>query len=81
LLADQQPSKERKNLSMLNTWTHHNCTDEESVDEIEDTLLRAVVYHRVIEASEDDEGASPVGRGGMRLRGGQVGFAFAKKSG
>lgn len=75
----QPKEKGRKNLALLKLWTHHNCTEEASVDEIEDGVLRALVYTRVGEAPEDDDGADPVGRGTMRLRGGQVGFAFAKK--
>jgi len=74
-----QPNKERKNLSVLNTWTHHNGCDQQSVDEIEDDLLRGIVYTRVAE-SGDDEGFDALGNGGMRLRGGQIGMCFAKKS-
>lgn len=65
---------------MLIDWKHHNCSDRESVDEIEDELLRAVVYQRVVEASEDEPGYTPAGRGGARLRGGQIGMAFALSS-
>lgn len=78
-LLDPQPNKERKNLSVLNTWTHHNGCDQQSVDEIEDDLLRQIVYSRVVEAPEE-EGFDALGKGGMRLRGGQIGMCFAKKS-
>ncbi|SDA02883.1 BZ3500_MvSof-1268-A1-R1_Chr11-1g03203 [Microbotryum saponariae] len=72
---------ESRRLGMLNNWAHYNCCDEGSVDEIEDTLLRSVVYQRVIEAVDGAEGSVPEGRATYRLRGGQVGFVFGKKSG
>lgn len=64
---------------MLNTWTHYNGCDQQSVDEIEDDLLRGIVYARVAEAPEE-EGFDASGKGGMCLRGGQIGMCFAKKS-
>ncbi|ORY77597.1 SNF2 family N-terminal domain-domain-containing protein [Leucosporidium creatinivorum] len=79
-IEEARPNKERKNLSVLNTWTHHNGCDEQSVDEIEDELLRGIIYSRVAESAEDDVGFEALGKGGMRLRGGQIGMCFAKKS-
>ncbi|KDE04608.1 hypothetical protein MVLG_04988 [Microbotryum lychnidis-dioicae p1A1 Lamole] len=72
---------ESRRLGMLNNWAHYNCCDEASVDEIEDTLLRSVVYQRIIEAADGTEGSVPEGRATYRLREGQVGFVFGKKSG
>lgn len=65
---------------MLNEWQHHNCSDQQSVDEIEDQLLRAIVYQRVLEASDGEEGYT-LGCGGAKLKGGQVSMAFAHRGG
>lgn len=66
---------------MLIDWKHHNCSDQDSVDEIADELLRAVVYQRVLEASAEEAGYTPAGGRGARLRGGQIGMAFALSAG
>ncbi|KAK4049220.1 helicase [Microbotryomycetes sp. JL221] len=68
----------RNKLTMLRQWHHYNCTDEQSVDEIEDELLRVVVYDRVA-CAPDEIGSEPLGNGGMRLRGSCVGFVFGQK--
>ncbi|KAL8277804.1 hypothetical protein RQP46_009787 [Phenoliferia psychrophenolica] len=75
---DDSSKKDRKNLSILKSWLHHNCRDENAADEIEDKVLREVVFLRVADAP-DEVGIQAVG--GKALRGGQIGFAFAKRSG
>ncbi|KAK4046575.1 helicase [Microbotryomycetes sp. JL201] len=83
--ASQLPTRHRDSrapktkLSMLRQWQHFNCTDEHSVDEIADELLRTVVYRRVAEAA-DEKGSEPIGAGQLRLRGASVGFVFGQKS-
>ncbi|SCV73308.1 BQ2448_7234 [Microbotryum intermedium] len=72
---------ESRRLGMLNSWAHYNGCDEGSVDEIEDTLLRSVVYQRIIEAVDGVEESVPEGRATYRLRGGEfvelaTGFIF-----
>ncbi|GAA6050956.1 hypothetical protein JCM3770_005342 [Rhodotorula araucariae] len=74
-------SKQRRNLSILKTWSHYNCTDEESIDDIEDPLLKSVIWARMARAADDDSGIEPEGNGKLRLCAGQVGFVFGKKSG
>lgn len=73
-----QDPKERKSLSLLNEWNHHHCTEEQQADQIEDDLLRGVVYSRVVDASSEDGHA--VEETETILRGGHVSFAFSKKS-
>ncbi|KAK4699950.1 hypothetical protein P7C70_g6303, partial [Phenoliferia sp. Uapishka_3] len=76
--ASQSTNKDRKNLSILKSWVHHNCRDEYAADEIEDTVLREVVFLRIADAP-DEVGIQA--EGGKALRGGQIGFAFAKRTG
>ncbi|KAM0791915.1 hypothetical protein ACM66B_004169 [Microbotryomycetes sp. NB124-2] len=76
---DHESRAARSKLSMLRQWQHFNCTNEHSVDEIADELLRTVVYRRVSEAP-DEKGAEPIGAGQMRLRGACIGFVFGQKS-
>ena len=73
-----QTNKDRKNLSVLKSWLHHNCRDEDAVDEIEDTVLREVVFSRVANAPNE---AGIQAEGGLALRGGHISFAFAKRTG
>ncbi|BGP42766.1 helicase [Rhodotorula kratochvilovae] len=79
--AVRKMSKQRRNLSILKTWQHYNCTDEDSIDDIEDPLLKSVIWARMARAADDDAGIEPEGHGKLPLCGGQVGFVFGKKSG
>lgn len=73
-----QAKKDRKNLSVLKSWIHHDCRVDTSADEIEDAVLRRLVYERVAEAPHEKGTPAP---GGWDLKGGMIGFAFAKKTG
>ncbi|GAA5889055.1 hypothetical protein JCM6882_009730 [Rhodosporidiobolus microsporus] len=79
--SSKQAAKQRRNLSILKTWTHYNCSNDKVIDSIEDQLLRSLIYERI--GLTDDEGhtLSPQGNGALRLRGGQVSWVFGKKSG
>ncbi|CEQ42321.1 SPOSA6832_04115 [Sporobolomyces salmonicolor] len=77
-------SKARRNLSILRTWQHYDCSSEASIDTIDDALLRSLVYNRAATAAEHERVLEPIpGLVGERMlvRGGQVGFVFGKKSG
>ncbi|GAA6059706.1 hypothetical protein JCM10212_000234 [Sporobolomyces blumeae] len=85
--------KARKNLSILRTWTHYDCSSSATVRSIEDRLLRKVVYKLVETAPEDerdvrahddmDDAEKALVEKGERwvMKGGQVGWVFGKKSG
>lgn len=77
----RQLKKKRRHLSALKTWTHYNCTDETSIDDIEDGLLRSAIYMLMGDSDEDDGIIQPQGNGRLILRRGQVGFVFGKKTG
>ncbi|GAA6045127.1 hypothetical protein NBRC10513_007525 [Rhodotorula toruloides] len=79
--AARQLKKKRRHLSALKTWTHYNCTDETSIDDIEDGLLRSAIYMLMGDSDEDDGIIQPQGNGRLILRRGQVGFVFGKKTG
>ncbi|GAA5956650.1 hypothetical protein JCM21900_002326 [Sporobolomyces salmonicolor] len=82
--SKKKASKARRNLSILRTWQHYDCSSEASIDTIDDALLRSLVYNRAATAAEHERVLEPVpGLVGerMRVRGGQVGFVFGKKSG
>ncbi|BGO94509.1 hypothetical protein NBRC10512_000312 [Rhodotorula toruloides] len=79
--AARQVKTKRRHLSALKTWTHYNCTDEASIDDIEDGLLRSAIYMRMGDSDEDDGVIEPQGNGTLILRRGQVGFVFGKKTG
>lgn len=74
-------TKQRRDLSVLKTWTHYDCTDEQSIDEVEDELLQSVIYQRMSLADRDEEPLEVEGNGELSLRGGQISFVFGKKSG
>lgn len=76
-----QLKKKRRHLSALKTWTHYNCTDEASIDDIEDGLLRSCIYLRMGESEDEGGVIEPQGNGTLILRRGQVGFVFGKKTG
>ncbi|GAA6021991.1 hypothetical protein JCM10207_002399 [Rhodosporidiobolus poonsookiae] len=81
---DKRSLKQRRNLSVLKSWTHYNCSDEASIEEIEDDLLRSVVYSCLPDGGdfgEDDHAVPPQGNGELWLRGGQLGWVFGKKTG
>lgn len=65
-------------MSLLKEWIHHNCTIEEQVDQIEDELIREIVYARVTDATSEDGNTL---EDGNVLRGGHISFAFSKRSG
>ncbi|GJN93684.1 hypothetical protein Rhopal_006741-T1 [Rhodotorula paludigena] len=79
--AIRKMTKQRRNLSVLKTWTHYDCTDEQSIDEVEDELLQSVIYQRMSLADRDEEPLEVEGNGELSLRGGQISFVFGKKSG
>ncbi|GAA5972110.1 hypothetical protein JCM11641_002499 [Rhodosporidiobolus odoratus] len=79
--GEAERKTQRRNLSVLRTWTHHNCSDEASIDKLEDQLLQALVYNRMAEAPASGHQLEPQGNGQLLLRGGQVGWVFGKKTG
>jgi hypothetical protein len=79
--SSRQARKNRRNLSVLKTWTHYNCSDANSIDAVEDQLLQSIVYHRMTEAADDEHTLDPTGHGELYVRGGQVGWIFGKKTG
>ncbi|GAA5824225.1 hypothetical protein JCM11251_001575 [Rhodosporidiobolus azoricus] len=79
--TSRQAAKQRRNLSILRTYSHYNCSDDTVIDTIDDQLLRSVIYERVAVAAEGDHEVPPQGRGELPLRGGQVGWVFGKRSG
>jgi len=91
----RQPVEAARKLSVLQDWVHHDCCAEASVDLIEDKLLRDVIYWQVAHPCEnagagfkterfrqwEEDGADGAeGKGMMELKGGMVGFAFARRS-
>ncbi|GAA5945928.1 hypothetical protein JCM10213_006186 [Rhodosporidiobolus nylandii] len=79
--VDLEKKTQRRNLSILKTWTHYNCSDERAIDHLEDQLLRSLVYERIIQASDTEHSVEPQGNGTLRLHGGQIGWVFGKRSG
>jgi len=75
-----QISKQRRNLSILKTWTHYDCADERALDELDDGLLQSVIYERMLKADQAETPIPHEGNGGLFVRGGQVGFVFGKKT-
>jgi hypothetical protein len=75
----EQSTKSKKHLSLLNSWIHHDCTSETVVDDIEDLVLRGLVYTRIAETAKKEMGVRGI-NGGLMLKGGRIGFAFARKS-
>lgn len=93
-VPSNQPAEAARKLSVLQDWVHHDGCAEASVDLIEDRLLRDVIYYQAANASRGEQGFETEqfarwreaggqkedGKGMMVLRGGMVGFAFAKRS-
>ncbi|GAA5887053.1 hypothetical protein JCM5296_001580 [Sporobolomyces johnsonii] len=85
--SKNKASKARRNLSILRTWQHYDCSSEAAIDSIDDALLRSLVYNRAANAAEHErvlpEPETGPGRRDERMlvRGGQVGFVFGKKTG
>ncbi|GAA6032918.1 hypothetical protein JCM8097_000048 [Rhodosporidiobolus ruineniae] len=79
---DRRALKQRRNLSVLKTWKHFNCSSMPSIDSMEDPLLRSVVYKRMMVAPDDERVLEPQGENGdCVLRGSQVGWVFGKCTG
>ncbi|GAA5847167.1 hypothetical protein JCM9279_006118 [Rhodotorula babjevae] len=72
--------KQRRNLSILKTWTHYDCADERALDELEDGLLQSVIYERMVKADQVEAPIPHEGNGSLFVRGGQVGFVFGKQT-
>ncbi|GAA5895948.1 hypothetical protein JCM8208_005131 [Rhodotorula glutinis] len=78
--AVRKMSKQRRNLSILKTWTHYDCADEKALDKLEDGLLQSVIYEGMLKANQGEEPIPHEGNGTLAVRGGQVGFVFGKKT-
>lgn len=68
-------------MSLLKEWVHHDCSDESAVDEIQDDVLKEVTFIRVAEAPNEEISILGSAAAGIPLKGGNIGFAFSKKSG
>ncbi|GAA5865026.1 hypothetical protein JCM8547_007686 [Rhodosporidiobolus lusitaniae] len=79
--SEKKTAKNRRNLSVLKTWTHYNCSDAASIDDLDDAILRSLVYQRMTAAPEDEHTLEPQGHGQLLLRAAQVGWVFGKKTG
>lgn len=78
---ESQSSRARKNLSILKSWHHHDCLSEDSIDAIQDSVLRGLCYERVnATANSEEEGIPLPGKPRILLKGGRIAFAFEKKS-
>ncbi|GAA5928218.1 hypothetical protein JCM3775_000545 [Rhodotorula graminis] len=78
--AVRKMSKQRRNLSILKTWTHYDCADEAALDKLEDGLLQTVIYERMVKADQGEDPIPHEGNGTLCVRGGQVGFVFGKRT-
>ena len=74
---DEQSEADREKLSLLKEWSHYNCSDADQIKEIGDAILRQIIYTRVGEGPEDEEGHRVEGSS-IRLVGGNISFAFSK---
>lgn len=73
----EQSEADREKLSLLKEWQHYDCSDLSQVDQIGDPVLRQIIFTRTADASSQEDGHL-VEDSGVRLRGGNISFAFSK---
>ncbi|GAA6005232.1 hypothetical protein JCM11491_002629 [Sporobolomyces phaffii] len=83
----QALKKAHRNLSILKTWNHYDCSDFDAYASIEDDLLRKLIANlyehvdpneRLVQSLPDFDDVEAAGQK-MEVRGGQVGWVFEKK--